>query len=486
MHIEYILAGISILLIVSILASKISYRLGVPALLLFLFIGMLAGSEGIGGIVFKSFWFAQFIGIGALIFILFSGGLETDWEKVKPTLSKGIALSTIGVLITAGLVGWFAIYILGFSLLQGLLLGAIVSSTDAAAVFSVLRSKKVSLAGQLKPLLELESGSNDPMAVFLTLGFIGLIINPQATVVNMALMFILQMSIGAIVGFGMGKAIVFVLNKLKLEYDGLYPVLTIGLIVFTYSIATVLQGNGFLAVYITGLILGNTNFVNKKSLVHFHGGLAWLMQITMFLSLGLLVVPSHIVPVVGVGLLVSMFLMFIARPVSVFFTLFPAKISFKQKVLISWVGLRGSVPIILATFPLIAGIKGSEIIFNMVFFIVLTSALLQGSTIPFVAKLLKVDAPFKKKQKYPIEFDDMQGTGTRLEDFTVGFSSKVVGKSVLEIGLPDDSLITLIARNDDFVVPGGKTIIEEGDVLLVLVNDDNLALVQQILFAQKK
>ncbi|HSE84131.1 MAG TPA: potassium/proton antiporter, partial [Thermodesulfobacteriota bacterium] len=410
--IEHILLAASVLLLLSIIASKASDKLGIPALLLFLLIGMLAGSEGPGGIHFDDASVAQSLGVLALVFILFSGGLDTDWEGVRPVLWKGLTLSTLGVLITASIVGLFATIILDFSLLEGLLLGAVVSSTDAAAVFSVLRSRNVSLRGQLKPLLELESGSNDPMAVFLTIGFISLLTDPTASLINLIPMFIQQMALGTVIGYVFGKGVVYIINYLKLGYEGLYPVLTLALVLFVYGTTASLGGNGFLAIYLAGLVLGNNNFIHKRSLIRFHDGLAWLMQIAMFLTLGLLVFPSHIFPIVWIGLLVSAFLIFVARPVSVFVSLLPAKISLREKTMVSWVGLRGAVPIILATFPLLAEIPKADMIFNLVFFIVITSVLLQGTSIPLVAKWLGVDAPIPVKTRYPLEFeptDSMRG-----------------------------------------------------------------------------
>lgn len=474
LSLETTLVVASVLLMVSIFASKASSRFGIPSLLLFLVVGMIAGSEGVGGIHFNDPGLARNIGIVALIFILFSGGLETEWKSVRPVISEGLLLSTFGVLITALLLGWFAVYALKFSLLEGLLLGAIVSSTDAAAVFAVLRSKGVSLRGNLRPLIELESGSNDPMAVFLTAGFIGLIISPEGSLLGLVPLFFLQMVLGALLGFGIGKALVFVLNRIKLEYDGLYPVLTMAAVLFTYALVSKLGGNGFLAIYGVGLVMGNNNVVQKRYLIHFHGGLAWLMQIAMFLTLGLLVFPSKLLPVAGAGLLTSLFLMLVARPVSVFIATSLSRFSLKEKTLISWVGLRGSVPIILATFPLIAGVERAEMIFNIVFFIVLLSTLLQGTTIPAVARFLGVEAPMQDKKKYPLELEQTDALNTRLIDFVVPLNSPIAGKPVSGIGLPPDSLITLIARNDDFIVPSGQTVIEEGDVLLTLVNNNNL------------
>jgi potassium/hydrogen antiporter len=472
--IETILIVFSVLLIVSIVGSKASSRFGIPSLLFFLFIGMLAGSEGIGRLSFDDPKLAQYVGVVALVFILFSGGLETEWKTARHLTKEGLVLSTFGVLLTALILGLFVTYFTKFSLIEGLLLGAIVSSTDAAAVFSMLRSKKVSLQGELRPLLEFESGSNDPMAVFLTISFIELLTSPQRSFLQMFPMFVLQMGVGAVFGYLSGKGLVFLVNKIKLEYDGLYPVLTMATILLAYSLTSKLMGNGFLAVYIAGIMVGNSNIIQKRYLIHFHGGLAWLMQIAMFLTMGLLVFPSHLIPVAPVGILIALFLMFVARPASVFLSLAPTHFNLREKVFISWVGLRGSVPIILATFPLLAGIDKSGTIFNIVFFIVLASALLQGTSIPLLAKWLGVDSPLLEKKKYPIEFEQTDALNTRMIDFTIPYNSWMIGRPVSEIGLPQDSLITLVARNEDFIVPSGRTVIEAGDVLLTLVNNNNL------------
>jgi cell volume regulation protein A len=480
MSLTTILIGVSLLLIASILSSKASARFGIPSLLIFLIIGMIAGSEGIGHIAFDNPRIAQYIGIVALIFILFAGGLETEWESVRPVLKEGIALSTIGVLITAALMGGFVVVVYKFTVMEGLLLGAIVSSTDAAAVFSMLRSRKVSLAAKLKPLLEFESGSNDPMAVFLTIGFLALLTNPHARPVGMIPLFFLQMGVGALAGYLAGKGIVWIINNLKLEYDGLYPVLTMSLVLLTYAVTSAVEGSGFLAVYIVGLMMGNSNFVQKRNLIHYHGGLAWLMQIAMFLTLGLLVFPSRLVPVAGTGLLMALFLMFAARPVGVFVSLAQSSLTVRQKLFVAWVGLRGSVPIVLATFPLLAGIVHAELMFNIVFFIVLASTLMQGTSISLAVRFLGVGMPFSEKRRYPLEFQHTDDLNTRMLDYAVPFGSCMIGKMIFELGLPHDSLITLVVRNEDFVVPSGKTIIEEGDILLILVNNNNLVEVQQI------
>lgn len=473
--IEYLLTGASVLLLLSIISSKFSGRLGVPAVLLFIIIGMLAGAEGIGKIQFDDPWLAQSLGVAALALILFSGGLDTEWKSVRPVVWKGLALSTVGVFLTALLVAWFTIVVLDLSLHEGLLLGAIVSSTDAAAVFAVLRSRKVSLKGELKPLLELESGSNDPTAVFLTIGMIRLIGEPTLTFLDMVLLFVQQMAIGAAMGFLMARGITYLLNHLKLEYEGLYPVLTFTMVFMIYGLTAIIGGNGFLAVYLAGLLLANSDFIHKKSLVRFHDGIAWLMQIIMFLTLGLLVMPSHLSYVWGVGIFTAAFLILMARPLSVFIALLPWRMKLREKAMVMWVGLRGAVPIILATFPMLSGIEQSEMIFNVVFFIVMLSVVVQGTTIPFVARLLRVDSPLFLKARYPLEFEPAPGSKGELVDIFVPHDSFVTGKRLLDIHFPKGVLVALILRNDEYLVPGGQTIIEAGDLLLILADTATLA-----------
>jgi cell volume regulation protein A len=486
MALEYLLLVGSILILASVAIAKLSDNLGVPSLLLFLGIGMLAGSEGPGGIYFDDAGLAQSIGIIALVFILFAGGLDTNWRQVRPVCWRAASLSTLGVSLTAFAVALFASIVLDLSLLTGLLLGAVVSSTDAAAVFAVLRSKNVSLRGQLKPLLELESGSNDPMAVFLTVGLIQLVTTPQTSLGSIVLLFVFQMGLGAAFGLGSGRAMVLILNRLRLSYEGIYPVFSLAFAALIYGATAAAGGSGFLAVYVAGLVAGNSEFVQKKSLLRFFDGLAWLSQITMFLTLGLLVFPSHIVPVVGAGLLLSAFLMFVARPASVFVSLVFTTMHWREKAMVSWVGLRGAVPIILATFPLLAGLPDAELIFNVVFFIVLTSALLQGWSIPAAARLLKLDAPLEQKRRYPIEFAPVEGIDTELVDLIIPYHSDAAGKSIVELNLPSDSLIVLISRADNFIVPSGGTVLQEGDTILVLVNKNNLSEVRAILAKQKQ
>ncbi|MGH7256266.1 MAG: potassium/proton antiporter [Nitrospirales bacterium] len=391
LSIEWILVIGSTLLILSILSTHASGRMGIPSLLIFLIIGMLAGSDGPGGIEFDYPQVAQSLGVTALIIILFAGGLDTTWRHVRPMLWRGVVLSTVGVAATASLVGWFASVTAGFSLFEGLLLGAIVSSTDAAAVFAILRARNIRLTSDLKALLELESGSNDPMAVFLTLGMIRLLTEPASSFEDLAWMFVLQMSLGTASGLAMGWGVEKLLNRARLEYEGLFPVLTLALVFLTYGLTSALGGNGFLAVYLVGLMLGRREFAHKAEIMRFHDGLAWLMQIAMFLTLGLQVFPSRLVPIFELGLVFSAFLMLVARPLSVLLALLWTRMRLRELVFVGWVGLRGAVPIILATFPLLAGVPLADHIFHLVFFIVLTSVLLQGTSLPVVARWLGLD-----------------------------------------------------------------------------------------------
>ncbi|MCS6287206.1 MAG: potassium/proton antiporter [Nitrospira sp.] len=483
--IEYLLLGVSGLLLLSVIASKASGRLGVPVLLLFLIIGMLAGSDGPGGIHFDNPWFAQSLGVVALVFILFAGGLDTEWASVRSQLGRGVMLSTLGVAITAGLVAVFATTILKMSWPEGLLIGAIVSSTDAAAVFAVMRSRYVSLRGPLKPLLELESGSNDPMAVFLTIGMISLITGASLSVTDLIPMFIRQMVVGAAIGYGTGRLMVVLVNRLRLEYDGLYPVLTLSLVLLTYSGSAWLGGNGFLAVYLAGLMMGNSDFIHKRSLLRFHDGLAWLMQIAMFLTLGLQVFPTQLVPVAGTGLLLALFLMIVARPAAVFMTLGFTTLTLRETTMVAWVGLRGAVPIILATFPLLAGIPQATLIFNLVFFIVLMSVLLQGTSIPLVARWLKVDEPLQRRLNASPVWNAPTGLKNGLVEMTVPESSVVVGNRLIDVGLPKATRVILIGREGQGFVPDGSTVLEANDSLLVFTDQASSFRLRALLDARR-
>jgi len=461
----------SVLLLISVIAGKTTSRLGVPTLIFFLIVGVLAGSEGIGGIHFDNAALTQFIGITALNFILFSGGLDTNWQHIKPVLWRGIALSTLGVFLTAFSVGIFVHYALGFTLAEGLLLGSIVSATDAAAVFSILRNKGIGLKGYLRPVLELESGSNDPMAYFLTITLTGVIASGHANIAELVPAFLKEFIIGGAVGFLMGRTSVWLINKIQLESEGLYPVLTLGLAMFTYAATHAIGGNGFLAIYLCAILIGNSNMVHKRSLIKFYDGQAWIMQILLFLTLGLLVFPSRILPLFGMGLLISAFLMFVARPIGVFASLSFFKSNTRSKLFVSWVGLRGGVPIVFATYPLIAGIPKADLIFNLVFFISITSVLLQGTTLAWVARLLHVDVPAKAKRRVGLDFESSDAIKSEMREIVLAKHAKAAGKRIVELAIPPTVNILAIKRDNVFIAPNGSTKLIAGDTLHILAEN---------------
>jgi cell volume regulation protein A len=480
--IENILLVGSILLFISIIVGKTSYKFGVPTLILFLAIGMLAGSDGIGGIQFDDPKLAQFIGIVSLNFILFSGGLDTSWKAVKPILKEGLVLSTLGVLLTALSLGTFVYYVTDFTIYESMLLGSIVSSTDAAAVFSILRSKNLALKSNLRPTLELESGSNDPMAYVLTIAFLTLVINQDLSIFSIIPLFLQQMILGGIGGFAFGKLSEIIINKIKLGFEGLYPVLVIALMFITFSATDAVGGNGFLAIYICAVYLGNQDLIHKSTILKMFDGMAWLMQIVLFLTLGLLVFPSQIIPFMGIGLLISIFLILIARPVSVFLSLMFFKMKLGRRFYISWVGLRGAVPIVFATYPLLAGIDKANIIFSIVFFISVSSVLIQGTTLSIFAKWLNVALPDEVK---PITENDryiLNLPKSEMEEVSIPSGSYAVKKRIIDLHFPRSAFIVMIKRNSKYVRPGGSTVIEADDVLVLLLdNEDSLKEVKVIL-----
>ncbi|MCM4170900.1 potassium/proton antiporter [Arenibacter sp. TNZ] len=476
--IENILLVGSILLFISIVVGKTSYKFGVPTLLLFLGIGMLAGSEGIGGIRFNDPKIAQFIGIVSLNFILFSGGLDTNWSTVKPILREGLVLSTLGVLLTALTIGSFVWWITDFTIYESMLLGSIVSSTDAAAVFSILRSKSLALKTNLRPTLELESGSNDPMAYVLTLAFLSLVVHQDQSIFSIIPLFLKQMILGGAAGFGFGKLSKYIINKIRLDFEGLYPVLVIALMFVTFSATDFVGGNGFLSIYICAVYLGNQDLIHKKTILKMFDGLAWLMQIVLFLTLGLLVFPSQIIPVMGVGLLISIFLIMVARPISVFLSLVFFKMKMRRRFYISWVGLRGAVPIVFATYPLLAGIDKANMIFNIVFFISVTSILFQGTTLSVVAKWLGVAIPEKAKKLSPTDLLFSEDPKTIMREILVGSECFATNKKIVELGFPKNAIIAMIKRGDKFITPSGSTKIESEDILIVLA--DRLGIIDEV------
>lgn len=469
--IENILLVGSLLLFVSIIVGKTSYKFGVPTLLLFLGIGMLAGSDGIGRIQFDNPQLAQFIGIVSLNFILFSGGLDTDWSAVRPVLAQGIVLSTFGVFLTAISLGAFVWVVTDFTIYESMLLGSIVSSTDAAAVFSILRSKSLALKSNLRPTLELESGSNDPMAYVLTIAFLTLVVNQDQNVLSVIPLFLQQMIIGTVAGFGFGNLSKYVINKIKLDYEGLYPVLVIALMFITFSATDFVGGNGFLAIYICAVYIGNQDLIHKNTILKFYDGMAWLMQIVLFLTLGLLVFPKQIVPYIAIGMLISVFLIVVARPLSVFLSLAFFNMKMRRRLYISWVGLRGAVPIVFATYPLLAGIEKAHAIFNIVFFISVTSVIIQGTTLSIVAKWLHVALPEKVKKITDIDKLILDLPKSSMQEFTVPHGSAVVSKRIVDLHFPKSAFIAMIKRGEGYIRPGGSSILQANDVLMVLADN---------------
>ncbi len=449
MELAIYLGILATLILVCLFSSKISSYLNMPTLVMFLAVGMLAGSEGFGRLAFDNATVANYIGSTAMAFILFAGGFDTSWKAVRPVLVTGGILSSLGVLLTALFVGVIAYFLLGAMLPEKpvplswcLLLGSIIGSTDAAAVFAILRSRSVSLKGQLQPLLEFESGSNDPMAAFLTIFMVQVVLNEMTTGVAtpwwgywvVMPMFLVKMSLGIGLGLLWGWLTVKIFNKIDFEYDGLYYVLAFVSVLFTFSATELLYGNGFMAVYVAGMVMGNSRFVFHKGIGKFHDGTAWLMQVVLFTMLGLLAFPSQVWEVKWVGLAIAAALMVIARPLAVFLGMIKSKFNFRERLLVSWVGLRGGAPIMLATFPLMGGVEEAGLIFHIVFFIVLTSVVLQGMTIMPCARLLGLDSPLRKNFRSPVVFEHTGTDCTANGEFTV--TEEHSGKTLAEFELP--------------------------------------------------
>jgi len=390
---ELLFFSLGMLLVMTVLAGSLSSKFGLPALLGFLALGMLAGSEGPGGINFSDYGLAQGLGVLCLVFILFSGGLDTEWRQVRGALTPALLLATVGVVISAAVVAGAAVLMLNFTPMQGFLLGSVIASTDAAAVFAVLRSRDMPLSNEVQSLIELESGSNDPMAIFLVAATVLLMTVPETSAWSLAPAFGIEMAVGAGIGLAVGVAFPMLLRVARLHVGGLSLVVSIAAALLSYGLAGLLGGNGFLAAYVAGIVAGAREFPDKRTVLLFQDGLAWLAQVVMFLTLGLLVYPTDLPGVVGPGIAVTAVLMLVARPLSVFVCLAPfRRYEWRAKLFVSWAGLRGAVPIVLATFPIVAGIAGAQAIFNIVFFVVLVSTIIQGPTLGWLARRLRLDA----------------------------------------------------------------------------------------------
>ncbi len=464
----------SILLIVSIIVSKAGYRFGVPTLLIFLIVGMLFGSDGLG-VQFNDASDAQFIGMIALSVILFTGGLDTRFSDIKPVLPRGIILSTVGVALTTLFAGLFIYWVTKFNhiditlpLTTSLLLAATMSSTDSASVFNILRSQRMSLKHNLRPMLELESGSNDPMAYMLTLILIQVIAAGEMAVSEVVFLLFVQFAIGGAAGYLLGKIAVKLINRLELTNTSLYPIVMLCVIFFIFSITDMCNGNGYLAVYIAGIVVGNSKFCYKREAITFLDGVTWLLQIILFLVLGLLVNPHEMMSVALIGLLIGIFMIVVARPLSVFICLSPfRKMPLVSRLFVSWVGLRGAAPILFATYPIIAQIEGAHIIFNVVFFVTILSLIVQGTTLSLVARLLGLAEPMPETpDNFGVEIPEELDTQLSAMDVTAEMLTD--GVTLKEVKLPYGALVMLIRRGKEYIVPNGSVQLLEGDRLLLI------------------
>lgn len=478
--VELVLFGISILFFLSILAGKAGYKFGVPALLLFLGVGMLFGRDGFG-IEFDNIELAQTIGTVALCIILFSGGMDTKIDDIRPIAKQGVTLATVGVLLTAIFTGLAIWYVLGLTmpaagigLLASLLLGSVMSSTDSASVFSILRSKGLHLKNNLRPMLELESGSNDPMAYVLTITLIGIVgMDSEPNYLFAFGNLIVQLAVGCIAGYYLGKLAVFAINKMDIDNKSLYPIMVFTFCIFIFSFTYFVKGNGFLAVYIGGLVLGNSRFVHKRSALNFFDGMAWMSQLLLFLTLGLLINPSELLQIIVPGLIISLVMILLTRPLSVFISLLPfTKMSLKDKTFISWVGLRGAVPIIFAIMVLAADVPNARLMFNIVFFCTLVSLIIQGTTLSPMAKwlgLVEEPSRIKALKNFDVEFsDEIKSITSELKVTKVALEN---GNHLMDLRLPEKTIVVMVKRGSLFFVPNGKTQLMENDKLLVITDD---------------
>jgi cell volume regulation protein A len=470
--IDQILLLAAVLILFGVISSKASARLGLPVLVLFLIVGMLAGERGIGGIAFDSPGAAHAMGTVALALILFDGGLQTPLASIKAVWKPASLLATLGVLVTALVTGLAAVWILDLSLLEGLLIGAIVGSTDAAAVFAQLRNAGIHIRKRLAATLEVESASNDPMAIFLTVGLLEVLTKDVSPGLGLLTLFVQQMGIGALVGYGVGRMAVLVINRIRLQASGMYPVLVTACGLLAFGLAANLGGSGFLAVFVAGVVIGNRRFVFQRGVFLFHDGLAWLSQITMFVVLGLLVDPRGLLDVWFEGLLIALVLIFIARPLAVVPMLRPFGFTRSEIALVSWVGLRGSVPIVLAIFPLIFGVEGAPLIFNVVFFVVLISATVQGGTLAQVARRLGLAEVPPAKPAATLEITALDKVNADIVEYTLAPDSRAVGRRLSQLALPEGTVVAMITRGDEVIPPRGSTALHAHDNLFAVLRPD--------------
>lgn len=470
---------LAILLFAGVIMTKFSSRLGLPSLVFFIGVGMFLNRF----IYFDDVNITQLFGVLALIIILFEGGMNTQWSSMRRVIAPSTSLATLGVILTSVIVGLAATYLLGLDIKTGMLLGAIVGSTDAAAVFLVLAGKNIKQ--RMKTTLEAESGSNDPMAIFLTVAIIQMIQVPDTGMLSLVISLFWQMGIGVIMGILIGRLAAWSINKINLDSSGLYPVFAVGFAIFAYSITALIQGSGMLAAYVMGVVFGNSDLTYRHSIFRFSEGFAWMMQIFVFILLGWLSFPEQVFAVTWQGLILSVILMFVARPVAVFLSTPFMKFTLREKLFVSWAGLKGVVPVVLATYPLVAGVEHGTLIFNVVFFIVITSALIQGSTIAPLAQLLGLTEGVKTKAPHSLELVSIGKTNSEIVEIEIDEGSYCEAKEIREIKLPEDSLISAIIRQDKVVTPRGSTKLLSGDILYILAPKAELENIKKLFLREE-
>jgi potassium/hydrogen antiporter len=475
---QFILVA-GLLLTAGLAASLTASRIRLPGLLLFLGVGMLVGSDGLGWLDFSDYHLAETIGVIALALILFEGGLTAGWGDIRPVLRPAISLALFGTLLTAAIGGVAAMVLFDLSLTEGLLLGSIIAATDGAAIFAVLRTS--SLEKRLSRTLEGESGFNDPVAVLLVLGFIEWIRVPDYGVLDMLWLFVRQLGIGAVVGVGVGWLAVQAFRRARLDTPGLYPVASLAAAALAYGAAASIEGSGFLAVYLAGLALGSANIPAKQTITTFHVGLAWVAQLTMFLALGLLIFPSDVADEVIKGTLLALVVTFVARPIATFAATAFERFTFAERVVLGWAGLRGAVPIVLALFPVNAQIPGSVDFLNEVFFAVLVSTLLQGTTFEPLARRLGLTTDEPALPSPIAETGTIRRLGAEVVEYPVNDDDAIVGLRTRELELPREALVNVIVRDGEALLPRGSTRIAGGDRLHVLVRQEAAPEVRDLL-----